>query len=234
MSPRDASQAGPTAADILTTWYEKYYPTVAATADGSFFERYLHRAMEAPFDGAARFPRVLEAGGNRGEHVPYVRHQYDEYRLTDLRRPEPDEAVTRDPRLRVEACDVQALPHPDGGFDRVIATCLLHHLADPFTALHELRRVTTPGGVVTILLPTDPGLVYRLGKALTSDRAARRQRIGDLYRIATALDHRNHFPSLLTQVRHVFHADDLTIAWRPFRVPGWHLNAFVVIHAHLR
>lgn len=233
MPPLDDPAPGQRAHDLLTRWYEDHYSTTAATADGSFFERYLHRSMEAPYGPDVRFARVLEVGGNRGEHVPYVRHTFDEYLLTDLREPHPTEEVAADPRISVGACDVSALPYPDGGFDRVIATCLLHHLPDPFAALEEMRRVTAPGGTVTILLPTDPGLAYRAGKALTSGRAARRQGIAEMYAVVTALDHRNHFPSLLAQTRHVFRADRLGVSWRPFRVPGWHLNAFTVLHARV-
>jgi phosphatidylethanolamine/phosphatidyl-N-methylethanolamine N-methyltransferase len=234
MPPDDDPAPGQSAHDLLTRWYEEHYSTTAATADGSFFERYLHRSMEAPYGPQVRFARVLEVGGNRGEHVPYVRHQFDDYLLTDLREPRPTAEVAADPRVRVAACDVEALPYPDGGFDRVIATCLLHHLTDPFAALREMRRVAAPGGMVTILLPTDPGVAYRVGKALTSGRAARRQGIADLYQVVTALDHRNHFPSLAAQVRHVFRADRVGTSWRPFRIPGWHLNAFTVVHAQVK
>lgn len=234
MPPPDDPAPEQSAHDLLTRWYADHYSTTAATADGSFFERYLHRSMEAPYGPDVRFARVLEIGGNRGEHVPYVRHQFDDYLLTDLREPRPTERVAADPRVRTAACDAQALPYPDGGFDRVIATCLLHHLTDPFAALREMHRVTATGGTVTILLPTDPGLAYRVGKALTSGRAARRQGIADLYQVVTALDHRNHFPSLIAQVRHVFRADGVAVGWRPFRVPGWHLNAFTVVHAQVR
>ncbi|BCB89521.1 class I SAM-dependent methyltransferase [Phytohabitans suffuscus] len=231
MPPLNDPASRQSAQDLLTRWYENHYSTTAATADGTFFERYLHRSMETPYGPHTRFTRVLEVGGNRGEHVPYVRHQFDEYLLTDLREPRPTEQVAADPRVRVAACDVSELPYPDHGFDRVIATCLLHHLADPLTALHEMRRVTAPGGTITILLPTDPGLAYRLGKALATGRTARRRGITDLYQIVTALDHRNHFPSLQAQIRHAFRTDHLAVRWRPFRVPGWHLNAFTVVHA---
>jgi hypothetical protein len=78
----------------------------------------------------------------------------------------------------------------------------------------------------------DLGLAYCAGKAITSGRAARRQGIANLYRIVTALDHRNHFPSLLAQMRHVFGHDALTVVWALPR-PGWHLNAFAVIHARI-
>lgn len=159
---------------LLREWYEHHYSRLAATADDSPLAHYLHGAMERPFGPERRFARVLEVGGNRGEHVPYVRHHYGEYVLTDLREPVPGADLLDDGRLSVGACDVQDLPFDDSSFDRVIATCLLHHVADPLRAAEELRRVVRPGGIVTMLIPCDPGMAYRAARAMTSGRAARR------------------------------------------------------------
>ncbi len=43
--------------------------------------------------------------------------------------------------------DVAALPVRDGAFDVVLAVHMLYHVPDRETAVHELRRVLTPGGV---------------------------------------------------------------------------------------
>ncbi|MGY1708169.1 class I SAM-dependent methyltransferase [Geodermatophilus sp. SYSU D00758] len=232
---RDAVPGGQQSAqEVLDDWYRDHYSHVAATADGSFFERFMHRAMERRFNGADRFPEVLEVGGNRGEHVPYVRHSYDRYLLTDLRRPVVLEALESDARIEPQACDVTRMSFESGRFDRVISTCLLHHVGSPLDALSEMRRVARPaGGVVTILVPTDPGLAYRAGRALTSVRAARKRGIATMQELVHAIDHRNHFRSVYTQVRHVFRGDDVTVDWYPWRAPSVELNAFVVIHARL-
>ncbi|SOB82289.1 methyltransferase domain-containing protein [Streptomyces sp. 1331.2] len=47
-----------------------------------------------------------------------------------------------------EQADVHRLPYRDGEFDVVHAHQVLQHVADPVTALREMRRVTAPGGVV--------------------------------------------------------------------------------------
>ncbi|MFI5645545.1 methyltransferase domain-containing protein [Kitasatospora sp. NPDC051705] len=47
-----------------------------------------------------------------------------------------------------EVADVHRLPFRDGGFDVVHAHQVLQHVADPVTALREMRRVSAPGGVV--------------------------------------------------------------------------------------
>jgi SAM-dependent methyltransferase len=213
---------------IVRDWYDNYYSRVTATADGSFFYKFMHRSMERPFDKTDSFDRVLELGGNRGEHIPFVRHGFRDYLLTDLYPPTLLPALEADRRIRTAICDAGEIPYPSASFERVIATCLMHHVDSPFTVAREVRRVTTPGGVITILIPTDPGLAYRVGKALTSGRAARREGLADRHRLLNALDHPNHFLSIKEQLRHVFRDDVVSIKWLPFGVPSMSLNAFTV------
>jgi phosphatidylethanolamine/phosphatidyl-N-methylethanolamine N-methyltransferase len=214
--------------DILREWYAEHYSSVTATADGSVFHTYMHRAMERAHGPEDSFPHVLEVGGNRGEHIPFVRHAFADYLLTDLRLPVVSDALGADSRIRVQACDVSAIPHGDNVFDRVIATCLLHHVDSPLVAAGEMRRVVKPGGLITILLPTDPGLAYRVGKAATSGRAARRAGIGERHKLIGAIDHRNHFHSIREQLRYVFRRDTMSVDWYPFHVPVMSLNAFTI------
>jgi phosphatidylethanolamine/phosphatidyl-N-methylethanolamine N-methyltransferase len=218
---------------ILDDWYSNHYSDVAATADGSFFERFMHRSMEHRYGAGAQFTRVLEVGGNKGEHVPYVRHSFDEYLLTDLRPPTVKDAVAADPRVAVGECDVTKMPYEAASFDRVVSTCVLHHVDTPLGAASEIRRVLRPGGVATILIPTDPGLAFRVAKALTSGRAAKKRGIQQMYNVAWALDHRNHFRAIYTQLRYVFRNDDVVVDWFPFKVPSVDINAFVVVNARV-
>lgn len=46
--------------------------------------------------------------------------------------------------------DVHALDLPDDSFDVVHAHQVLQHVADPVTALREMRRVCRPGGIVAV------------------------------------------------------------------------------------
>jgi phosphatidylethanolamine/phosphatidyl-N-methylethanolamine N-methyltransferase len=220
--------------EILDGFYADDYSRIAATATDSRAARYLHRSMEKGLGPDARFARVLELGGNRGEHVPYVRHAFDDYHLTDLRMPQPPDVVRRDPRIRVAAVDAARTGLADREFDRVIATCLLHHVDDPMGVAQEMRRVTTPGGVVSILLPTDPGLAYRSARWLTSGRLARREGVAEESRLLHALDHRNHFRSIAVQLREVFRRDDVHVSWRPTRLRSVELNLLTVWHVTVR
>ncbi|HTY72689.1 MAG TPA: class I SAM-dependent methyltransferase [Actinomycetes bacterium] len=213
---------------VVREWYDQHYSLISASADGSFFSRYMHRTMERRYGIASSFDRVLEVGGNRAEHLPFVRHGYREYVVSDLFPPILDGAAAADPRVSAVSCDVARLPFRDTAFDRLIATCLLHHVDSPMRAAQEMRRVTRVGGVMTILVPTDPGLAYRFGKAVTSGRAARRAGLAERHRLVAALDHPNHFGSIKEQLRHVFRNDALTIDWWPWRMPSMSLEAFAV------
>lgn len=46
--------------------------------------------------------------------------------------------------------DATALPFPDGGFDVVVSSSVLHYLPDPVQALTEWRRVLRPGGQLVV------------------------------------------------------------------------------------
>jgi SAM-dependent methyltransferase len=220
----------PDRAELLHGFYADDYARVAVSARDSAAGRYMHGAIEKRFPPAARFARVLELGGNRGEHVPFVRHAYDEYHLTDLRMPQPPPEIADDPRVRLDAVDAGSTPYADGEFDRVISTCLLHHVDDPMAVAEEMRRVTAPGGVVSILLPTDPGLAYRACHWVTYVLRARRDGTADQARLLHAVDHRNHYRSIAAQLRSVFAQDDVHVSWLPTRLRSVELNVLTVWH----
>jgi SAM-dependent methyltransferase len=49
--------------------------------------------------------------------------------------------------------DIHAMPIPDASYDCVFCTGTLEHVADPWTAIREIHRVTKPGGIVHIDVP---------------------------------------------------------------------------------
>ena len=65
--------------------------------------------------------------------------------VIDAARAAADEAGVA---VELAVGDVYGLDLPDGGFDIVHAHQVLQHVGDPVRALHEMRRVCRPGGVV--------------------------------------------------------------------------------------
>jgi SAM-dependent methyltransferase len=214
--------------ELLATLYSEVYSSTAVSATGSGAARYMHRTLERAFGPRASFPRVLELGANCGEHVPFVRHQFDEYVVTDLREPVLPAELAGNPKVRTAICDAGQIAFPSQSFDRVLATCLMHHVNDPLQVAREARRVTRTGGMVTLLVPTDPGTAYRAAQAVTSGRTARRRGLGARWSLMHAVDHRNHFRSIRAQLRHVFQDDSTSVTWLPLHFPSVELNLLTV------
>ena len=51
------------------------------------------------------------------------------------------------------AADAEALPFPDGVFQRVECDAVLEHVRDPVRVMREIERVTAPGGYVHLVTP---------------------------------------------------------------------------------
>lgn len=71
------------------------------------------------------------------------------------------------PSSRAVQGDAQLLPFRDGSFDLVTCQTVLIHLADPVSALSEMRRVARPGGTVLVAEPNN-----RSGLLVQSDPPA--------------------------------------------------------------
>ena len=186
-----------------------------------------HRYMERNFSGR-HFSRVLELGGGNGEHLNYVLHGFDSYTLIDLRQAQLEDSHKQDPRIIPIVANAECLPVDDNSIDRVIVTCLLHHVDHPEIVLQEIDRVLSNNGTATIFLSCDPGFVVRFLRKLTTERTARSLGFRG-YDLMNARDHRNHVSSLLILIRYVFRHSRIQENWMPFRLPFWNLNGYLVL-----
>ena len=126
--------------------------------------------------------------------------------------------------------DAEKLDFKEGTFDRVLATCLLHHLHDPLRAMEEARRVASKGAEICFVIPTDPGILNRAIKKFITFRKLRKISIypPELY---YALDHQNHVESLLQIFKYVFREDEIKVKYFPFRFRSWNLNLLMTLKA---
>lgn len=207
-------------------FYTNHYERVLRTGVAGGAQDRTHRRMEAPWGAKTAFAKVLEVGAGQGEHFSFVKHGFDSYVEIDVRTPRVATEV-RDPRRTFMIEDAEHLSFPDSSFDRVIATCLLLHLEHPEAALTEWRRVTRPGGVISMLVPCDPGILIRTTRQLITVPAVNRSGFAG-YKLFNARDHRNHVGSIEQLIRFVFRHDAVRVDRYPFPWPSWNLNAFFV------
>jgi len=126
--------------------------------------------------------RILDAGCGSGSMTRRLAKHYPNASVTgfDLNIDYLAFARTRAVReglgnVAFEQGDLQAMPFADASFDAVWSKFVLYFLPRPEDAVRELRRVTRPGGQVTVVLnhgsytrhyPVDPALQRDLDLAI--------------------------------------------------------------------
>jgi ubiquinone/menaquinone biosynthesis C-methylase UbiE len=198
----------------------------------AFVMRASHRLVEKNYTQDDYFGKTLEIGAGTGEHLSFVKHGFTEYTLSDLDQKTLDVAKTKIPRnlqgkVLFEVQSGSQLSYPDNIFDRLIASHVLEHIYQPHLALKEWMRVLKPGGVLSILIPTDPGVAWRLGRHLGPRKNAIAQ--GIAYDYVMAREHVNACNNLIAILRHYFSQADER--WWPTAIPSIDLNLFFSFHA---
>jgi phosphatidylethanolamine/phosphatidyl-N-methylethanolamine N-methyltransferase len=204
-------------------FYKKYYSKNLASGPVALLHGIAHRTLESDIPWGS-YDKVLEVGSNNREHFEYVKHDFLEYYLTDIKYPEtPKTSLDSKNRKCIEVfADVHQLPFADNFFDRIIVTCVLHHLGDPNRAIRELRRCLSPDGTLSIHLSGDPSILYRLLWKLGSKRNLKKLGVPNPD-FQHAIEHIGNVFSLEAIIFEVFKSDRIRRRSFPF---SWQLLLF--------
>lgn len=191
-----------------------------------------HNLLEKPFGPECRYASVLEVGAGSGIHFASVRHRFDTYLMTDSSARMLDQARAKaaaDDRFLFATENASRLSFKDCTFDRLIATHVLEHLNNPHEVLREWARVLRPGGLLSIVLPCDPGFAWRFGRNFGVKQRA--SAAGMEYAYWMAREHVNSIWNLVTLIDYYF--DDIQDLWWPFRIPAADLNLIYVANIRI-
>ena len=191
----------------------------------SFVMRASHRLIEKNYNIKNCFDNVLEIGAGTGEHLFYVNHKFKSYTLTDLDVKTLEKAKSRFknfPNLKYERQAASKLSYKSNSFDRLIATHVLEHISNPHLAVKEWLRVLKPNGTLSILLPTDPGMAWRLCRNFGPRKKVIKR--GFDYDYIMAREHVNSCINLIAILKHYF--PDYKESWWPFSLPLVDINLF--------
>lgn len=115
--------------------------------------------------------KTLEIGAGLGAHIAFEDLSLQEYHCIELRQNMADGILAKFPQVTVVVGDCQKdIPYADNTFDRVVVVHVLEHLPDLPGCVAEMRRVLKPGGLLSVVLPCDPGLAYALARKLSAER----------------------------------------------------------------
>jgi ubiquinone/menaquinone biosynthesis C-methylase UbiE len=213
-------------------YYQHFYRKMIgldSTGLLSLLWKFPHWLMERSHKSNKHFT-ILELGVGEGEHIQFVKNDYEKYIALDLDgdRLKHIEKLNF-PRVMTQQGNAEQLEFPDSTFDRLIATCLLVHLDDPETALREWERVLKPGGTLTIYVPCEPGLALKIFRNLITKPKAKKMGY-DGYDLFIARDHKTSADRVVTLCRFIFGPKRMNVRYYPFLIHSWYLNLFSVIH----
>lgn len=193
--------------NVLNKWYEPsnfsyfHYRGINRLVSGGF-----HKLLEKG-RGSKEYPTVLELAATHGAHAEFVRHNYREYILSDLLLSEELISAAKQYRnCRAMGLDARNMTEIESHkVDRIISTCLFHHLSDSDIkdVIKSAERVmSSSASVFDILLPNEPSLLWKTGRALLIYPKLLIKRIPFAeYRAYTKADHINTYKKVSNQIQ---------------------------------
>ena len=194
-----------------------------------FLMRYCHRKLEC-FKRREKYSKVLEIGAGNIPHLDYLKHDYDEYFIAETST-YALEFYKEMKSVKAYSYDGVNLPFENNFFDRIIISHCLEHISEPEKFLFEVMNKLRNGGVLSISLPTDPGLLWRLGKIFTKYYTAKRtyKISSNEYDYLLATEHINSIFNLISLIRYNF-KNQIKENFLPFKIKLVDLNLFYIVH----
>lgn len=215
----------------IDEYYDNHYEEVVNSGLVGKFSDHYHFLMERDFT-SKKFDNILELGAGKGQHLHFVKCDYEKYIQTDIRlnKSTPSVKTLKSSWAEVDAQNLWQFK--DGEFDRTIATCLLAHLHDPERALSEWRRVTSlQGGFISIYIPCEPSFLLRLAQNLSTRRKA--TKIGMNYSSVHYREHRNHYFFLRSLIIDIFKYDKIKVIGFPSKFMPFDFKLYEIYQIEL-
>lgn len=158
----------------LSKYYsEGNFSSIYYKGFAGWISRKWHSFLER--DRCGEVNTILELAATHGQHFEYVKHPYKTYFMTDILLNDSLLNYKAINGVKVFALDAQKMDLVESeSIDRVVATCLLHHVSDLESVVAEVNRVLKPGGFADFLVPNDPSLIFNTGRVLITFPRARR------------------------------------------------------------
>ena len=205
------------------------YTTHLYTGLYGFAMRYCHRQLEN-FKREKKYSKVLEIGAGSVPHLNYLKHDYDEYYIVET-SDYALESYKEMKNVKISIYDGANLPFENNFFDRIIISHCLEHINEPEKFLFEMMSKLKQGGVLSISLPTDPGLMWRLGRLFIKYFIVKKTYniSKEDYEYINATEHINSIFTLTHIIKYNF-KNQIKEQWLPFRIKLLDINLFYNVH----
>ena len=171
---------------------------------------------------------VLEIGAGTNPHIDYLKHEYDKYYIIDI-YPELETYYNNFDKVIFNSYNGNEIPFENEFFDRIIISHCLEHIYYPEKFLLHIFSKLKKKGNLSIALPTDPGVLWRLGRKFgnyfINPKTHKMTNLENDY--LNAIDHVNTIFSLRTFIRKNF-GNKLKEKYEPFKIKSLDLNLFYI------
>ena len=174
---------------------------------------------------------ILEIGAGTSPQINYIKHEYKKYRFLEnsifavkfLKK-----KFKSNNKIGFKYYDGKKLPFKKASFDRIIISHVLEHIPNPEPFLDQMFYILKKGGILSIALPSDPGLLWRFGRfflRLTKVKS----KLGlslDEYDYMIANEHVNSIFNLISIIKYKYKKNILKESYLPFHIKLLDLNLF--------
>ena len=208
----------------------KIYSDYLYTGIHGVLMRYCHRQLETKLPNK-NFKKILEIGAGSQPHLPYIKGKDFSYFILEKDKNKTTIKNNKSKNISYKYYNVKKIPFRPKSFDRVILSHTLEHIPDPEMFIKSTMKILKKGGVLSISLPADPGLFYRIcrtfNKVLTFNK---KTKISSLeYEYSNAIEHINSIYNLVNIIRHNY-GKKIKESFLPFRIKMVDLNLFYNVH----
>jgi len=215
---------------------EKKYNAYQDAGTVGFLMQMCHRQLENNIDLITfnKKNNILEIGAGSSPHINYVNHYFGHYTFLENSKYAINylkKKFKKDKRISYKIYQGKKIPFKSNYFDRIIISHCLEHIPFPEEFLFEMMSKLKQGGVLSISLPTDPGLLFRLGRLYLKFFSIKKkyQITEEEFDYMNATEHINSIFALKSLIK--FHyKNKIKEFYLPFKIKLIDLNLFYNVH----
>jgi SAM-dependent methyltransferase len=193
---------------------------------------YCHKKLENFKDNKKAYNKILEIGAGSAPHYKYINHTYNEYHVAETSDYAKDFHKDNS-KVKFVTYDGKNLPYPDETFDRIIISHCLEHILSPEEFIKEMMSKLNTGGVLSISLPTDPGVAWRLGRLYIQFFSVKKtyKISGEEFNYMNATEHVNSIFNLISIIRFNY-KNSYEEHFYPLKIKMSDINLFYNVHIY--
>ena len=194
-----------------------------------YFMKKCHQDLER-YDFSNRIENILEVGAGSAPHYNYIKHNYKKYYIIETTKIKKS-YYKDNPKVVAKEYDGKKIPFKKNFFDRIIISHCLEHINQPEDFLLEIMSKLKKRGILSISLPTDPGLLFRLGRLYLKIFSIKKKYniTPNQFDYMNATEHVNSIFGLYAILKFNF-GKAIKESYLPFKIKLFDLNLFYNIH----